>query len=145
MNANEIETYTKTTTGFVTQTFVKRGDNFICSDQEFIAGDECDYEVDGEPIDSDLVSDKELYQTYGMANPDGGDIIDDKWSITDVQDRYKDEDDADDNDKEPLSDDIARKILNLCHDKMDANVGINWDVIDYWTNEVLDPDSRVNQ
>ena len=139
MNENEIEKYTKTTTGFVTQTFTKRGDNFVCTDQEFIAGDECDYEVDGEPIDSDLVSDKELYQTYDMRNPDGGDIIEDRWSITDVQDRAKDMG------KDPIPDDVARRIVNLCLDKMDANIGINWEIIDYWTDEVLNPDSRVNE
>jgi hypothetical protein len=87
----------------------------------------------------------EGYQNYEMRSPDGGDNVDDRWSITDVQDRYKNEDDEDDDNKEPLSDDVARRILHLCMDKMDANVGINWDMIDYWTNEVLNPDSRVNE
>jgi hypothetical protein len=136
-----METYTKVTIGFVTQTFTKKDDgNFICTDQEFIAGDEVNYEDDmGDAVEVD--TSKELYQDMSMRSPDGGDIIDDRWSLTDVQDRYKDMHEN----KEPLSDDIARKIIHLCHDKMDANEGINWGVIDYWTGEVLNPESRVNE
>jgi len=36
-----------------------------------------------------------------------------------------------------LSDQQAREILHRISDKMDASVGINWDEIDYRTNEYL--------
>jgi len=58
------DSFTKTTVGFVTQTFRKnsRG-HFVCTHQEFIAGDQCDYEdVQGntiKPPDYD-------YQPYNM-------------------------------------------------------------------------------
>jgi len=140
-----MDKYTKITVGFVTQIFEKQDNgNFICTDQQFIAGDDVSYEdVNGEPVEVD--TSKEEYQTMNMRSPAGGDWIDDRWSIEDVQNRYKDEDNEDDNDKEPLSDKVARRILKLCSSEMDANIGINWDVIDYWTNRVLDPNDRVNQ
>ena len=45
--------FTKTTVGFVIQTFRKSSkDRYICTHQEFIAGDQCDYEdVQGNPIE----------------------------------------------------------------------------------------------
>jgi hypothetical protein len=56
--------FTKTTVGFVTQTFKKKGKGrFICTHQEFIAGDQCDYEdAEGNPIEP---PDHE-YQPYNM-------------------------------------------------------------------------------
>ena len=140
-----LKKYTKVTVGFVTQTFelqevcnlTDAGSSklFVCTDQEFVAGDQVDREVDGEPVDVD--TSKETYQKLEMRATDHGDFVDDRWNITDVQDRYKDKHDEDDKDFEPLSDEVARKILHLCKDKMDANVGINWDTIDYWTDEVV--------
>lgn len=56
--------FTKTTVGFVVQTFREnsRG-RFICTHQEFIAGDQCDYEdVQGNPIEPP----KYEYQPYIM-------------------------------------------------------------------------------
>ena len=129
-----VDTYTKITVGFVTQTFEKKGDRFVCTNQEFIAGDQVDYEIDGKTVEVD--TSKEEYQKYEMRATDHGDFIDDRWHITDVQDR------ADDMDKDKIPDNIARKILHLCHSEMDANIGINWDVIDYWTDEVLDGNSK---
>jgi hypothetical protein len=59
-----MEKFTKITTGFVTQTY-ERDDQgrCICTHQEFIAGDQCDFEdVEGNPIDP---PDHE-YQPYNM-------------------------------------------------------------------------------
>jgi len=68
-----MERYTKTTTGFVTQTFEKRGDIFVCTGQEFIARDEVEYndpENYGEPISPDEIGfEKEPYQLFEMADP----------------------------------------------------------------------------
>jgi hypothetical protein len=59
-----MDKFTKTTIGFVTQTFKKNGKGrFVCTHQEFIAGDQCDYEDDqGNPIEP---PDHE-YQPYNM-------------------------------------------------------------------------------
>ncbi len=48
-----MEKFTKITVGFVAQTFEKNADGkFVCIAQEFIAGDQCDYEDgEGNPID----------------------------------------------------------------------------------------------
>ena len=43
-----MERFTKITVGFVTQTFEKKAEGkFVCTAQEFIAGDQCDYEDAG--------------------------------------------------------------------------------------------------
>ena len=59
-----MDKFTKITVGFVAQAFEKNDKNkFVCTNQEFIAGDQCDYEdVDGNPINS---PDYE-YQPYDM-------------------------------------------------------------------------------
>ncbi len=59
-----MDRFTKVTVGFVAQTFKKNGKGrFICTHQEFIAGDQCDYEdAEGNPIEP---SDHE-YQPYNM-------------------------------------------------------------------------------
>ena len=44
-----------------------------------------------------------------------------------------------------LSEQQALEILQQIDKGKDASIGINWDVIDYWTDEVLNPDSRVNR
>jgi len=56
--------FTKTTVGFVMQTFRKSSkDRYICTHQEFIAGDQCDYEdVQGNPIEPP----EHEYQPYIM-------------------------------------------------------------------------------
>jgi len=60
-----VDKFTKTTVGFVAQTFEKNDkDSFICTHQEFIAGDQCDYEdAEGNSIEP---PDYE-YQPYSMA------------------------------------------------------------------------------
>jgi len=59
-----MDRFTKTTVGFVTQTFKRNSkDRFVCTHQEFIAGDQCDYEdAEGNPIEP---PDHE-YQPYNM-------------------------------------------------------------------------------
>ncbi len=59
-----MERFTKITVGFVTQTFEKNDKGrFVCTAQEFIAGDQCDYEdAEGNPIKP---PDYE-YQPYNM-------------------------------------------------------------------------------
>jgi len=138
-----MDKYTKIINGFVAQTFEKQDNgNFICTYQDFIASDEVRREIDGEYVEVDISM--ESYQNMEMISPAGGDSIDDRWSIKDVQRRYKDEDDEDDNDKEPLSDEVARRILKLCSSEHDANDGINWGVIDMWTRRVLNPNDEIN-
>ncbi len=59
-----MDKFTKITVGFVTQTFEKNDKGkFVCTHQEFIAGDQCDYEdAKGNPIEP---PDHE-YQPYNM-------------------------------------------------------------------------------
>lgn len=47
-----MDKFSKITVGFVVQTFEKNTTGkFVCTCQEFIAGDQCDYEdVEGNPI-----------------------------------------------------------------------------------------------
>ena len=58
------DTFTKTTVGFVAQTFEKNDEGrFVCTHQEFIAGDQCDYEdAKGNPIERQAYE----YQPYDM-------------------------------------------------------------------------------
>ena len=59
-----MDKFTKITIGFVAQTFEKNDKGrFVCTRQEFIAGDQCDYEdAEGNPIEP---TDYE-YQPYNM-------------------------------------------------------------------------------
>ncbi len=59
-----MDKFTKITIGFVAQTFEKDDKGrFVCTHQEFIAGDECEYEDEkGDPI---RPPDYE-YQAYNM-------------------------------------------------------------------------------
>jgi len=63
-----IDKFVKITVGFVHQTFKQNVDGkFVCSEQTFIAGDECDYEdINGEPLKD--VPEYE-YQSYEMTSP----------------------------------------------------------------------------
>ena len=60
--------FVKITTGFIHQAFMKNaGGQFICTDQSFIAGDECDYEdTNGEPL-KDVP--EYVYQPCEMVSP----------------------------------------------------------------------------
>lgn len=59
-----MDKFTKITTGFVSQTFEKNDKGqFVCTHQEFIAGDQCDYE-DGK---GNLIEPPDYkYQPYTM-------------------------------------------------------------------------------
>jgi len=58
----------KITTGFVIQDYVTIGRKHICTNQEFIAGDQVDYEDKaGNPVNVDV--EKEQYQPFNMQNP----------------------------------------------------------------------------
>ncbi len=59
-----MDKFTETTVGFVAQTFEKNDKGrFVCTHQEFIAGDQCDYEdAKGNSVDP---PDHE-YQPYSM-------------------------------------------------------------------------------
>ena len=57
--------FVKITVGFVHQTFKKNKEGkFICTEQAFIAGDQCDYEdLDGNPLEEVPAYE---YQPYNM-------------------------------------------------------------------------------
>ncbi len=59
-----MDKFTKTTVGFVAQTFEKDDEGrFVCTGQEFIAGDQCDYEdAEGNSVDPP----EHEYQPYNM-------------------------------------------------------------------------------
>lgn len=62
-------TFDKITTGFVIQTFNDAGE---CIRQEFIAGDQVDYEFDGYPINvTDMPLKGDEYQPFNMVQPLG--------------------------------------------------------------------------
>jgi len=59
-----MEKFTKITIGFVTQTFEKDSKGrFVCTHQEFIAGDQCDYE---DPESNPIEPPDHEYQPYNM-------------------------------------------------------------------------------
>ncbi len=59
----------KITTGFVVQNFDTEKQKFIS--QEFVAGDQVEVEVDGEPIDSSEVEGlDETYLPFDMVQPE---------------------------------------------------------------------------
>ena len=63
-----IDKFVKITIGFIHQTFKKNaGGQFVCTEQTFIAGDECDYEdTNGEPLKE---APEYEYQPYEMVSP----------------------------------------------------------------------------
>jgi hypothetical protein len=67
--------FTKVTVGFVTQAFEKNSKGrFICTHQEFVAGDQCDYEdAEGNPIEPP----EHEYQPYNMTlrNETGQEVL----------------------------------------------------------------------
>lgn len=58
------------------------------------------------------------------------------WWIDDIQER------AIQMHREPLTDKQASEILQLIKHRHDANIGVNWEVIDIWTNYYLDPNTK---
>ena len=61
----------KVTTGFVVQVFDTKTKRFVS--QEFVAGDECEYENEiGDPVESDMFEGEdgqEVYLEYEMKQP----------------------------------------------------------------------------
>ena len=61
--------FRKFTTGQVVQTFEEKKGKYVCTDQEFVAGDQVDYEdEDGEPLlaDEDFDTADEIYCAMNM-------------------------------------------------------------------------------
>jgi hypothetical protein len=54
------------------------------------------------------------------------------WHISDVQ-SLNDE----------LTEDECRSVLSMVDRKHDANIGINWDFIEYWIDEIIDEREKV--
>ena len=71
--------FTKTTVGFVTQSYEKNAaGKFICTDQEFVAGDQVDYEnADGNAI----TPPEHEYQQFNMTLISSNQIIDRLWDV----------------------------------------------------------------
>ena len=84
-----MDKFTKITVGFVAQTIEKNDKGrFVCTAQEFIAGDQCDYEdAEGNPIEP---PDYE-YQPYNMTleSKGGGEAIEAEAAGEDQIDRLK--------------------------------------------------------
>ena len=81
-----MEKFTKITVGFVTQSYAKNdAGSFICTEQEFIAGDQVDYEnVDGDTI----IPPEHDYQSFEMSLFNGSKIarsIEDVLSNIDIR------------------------------------------------------------
>ena len=62
-------------------------------------------------------------------NDKGVYFISDNWHIEDVQSVRAD-----------LDDDQASDVLEAVADNFDANTGINWDVLEFWANELFPED-----
>lgn len=61
--------FKKITTGFVVQDYEEKNGRFVCVGQEFIAGDQVDYEDEmGESVEVDTL--KEDYQPFDMVQPE---------------------------------------------------------------------------
>lgn len=58
------------------------------------------------------------------------DFISIEWHIEDVKSRAKER-------GIKVTDAQSREILEYIERKHDANIGVNWEVIDIWTDEVL--------
>jgi len=63
-----IDKFVKITVGFVAQAFTKNAEgNFLCTQQAFIAGDQCNYEdMNGDPLEE--IPEHE-YEPYEMLSP----------------------------------------------------------------------------
>lgn len=78
----------------------------------------------------------EINLPEGQAIPDSDDILrltspdwlSSWWHISDVEDSVEYE----------MTDEECREVLKRAHSEHDANVGISWDVIRYYADEVID-------
>lgn len=82
-------------------------------------------------IEIDLPDGQEVPSAYDIVRLTDTDWVSEWWHISDVQELTEDM-------KEELSNDEAREVLRLVKKRHDCNVGINWDVINYWIEHVLD-------
>ena len=84
-----MDKFTKITIGFVAQAFEKnKKGQFVCTRQEFIAGDQCDYEdAEGNPIEPPNYE----YQPYNMTleSKRVGEAIEAKAADKDQIDQFK--------------------------------------------------------
>ena len=73
MKGQIMDKFTKITVGFVTQVFEEDDKGrFVCTDQQFIAGDQCDYEdAQGNPIEPQ----EHQYQPFNMTMLSKDEII----------------------------------------------------------------------
>ena len=81
-------------------------------------------------IEIDLPDGQEVPSAYDIVRLTDTDWVSEWWHMSDVQLLAEDM-------KEELSNDEARKVLRLVKKRHDCNVGINWDVINYWIEHVL--------
>lgn len=79
-----MDQFTKITVGFVTQSYERKSDGtFICMDQEFIAGDQVDYEDScGNPI----TPPDHKYQPFNMTLISRDEILDQLTSVLETLD-----------------------------------------------------------
>ena len=115
--------FNKITTGYVIQRYKTLPNGaLVCIGQEFIAGDQVDYETTGgEPIEIDTM--KEVYYPFHMVQPKDTNEISIKWHIEDVKAQAKER-------HINITDEQAREILQAMKKNHDCNIGINWEVID---------------
>jgi hypothetical protein len=74
-------------------------------------------------------SDREHVEDY-LDDIGKGNVIASIWMIEDVQGRAEESGYF-------LTDDECRDVLSYLNNKHDACIGINWDVIDYWVEVVV--------
>jgi len=82
-------------------------------------------------IEIDLPDGQEVPSAYDIVRLSDTDWVSEWWHISDVQLLAEDM-------EEELSNDEAREVLRLVKKRHDCNIGINWDVINYWIEHVLD-------
>jgi hypothetical protein len=81
-------------------------------------------------IEIDLPDGQEVPSAYDIVRLTDTDWVSEWWHISDVQLLAEDM-------EEELSNDEAREVLRLVKKRHDCNIGINWDVINYWIEHVL--------
>jgi len=64
-----------------------------------------------------------------------GDEVSITWCIEDVKQRIEERNEA--GEEIEMSDDECRTVLRALERKHDATIGINWDTIDYWIDEII--------
>lgn len=75
-----------------------------------------------------------LRQAVTYAEIEERDTIKLSWHISDVQDRRPD-----------LTDEQAREVLQVVSRENDANLGVDWDFIDHWANELYQEPDNINE